>query len=233
MVAEIPANLTTSMFVASLLFVVAVWFLIHFYNKSWRVSLPIGIGMAVWYALIFFLGRSGFFGNTLIVIPLIGFGFVILYVFSQLLYRNQYLARSLAAVPIHWLIGVQVFRIMGWGFLSFYALGLIPGEFALPTGWGDVLIGVTALPVAFLYAKKHLKKLAIGWNYVGIADLALSITLGMLTYPRPVQVIPATPDNTLIALFPLVMVPLFAVPLSVLLHLATLRKIRQVSENPL
>lgn len=134
-----------------------------------------------------------------------------------------------SSIPVHLLVGVQVFRFMGIGFLSFYNLGLIPGQFAIPTAWGDVFIGVTAVPVAILLWKKLAiaKNLAIWWNYLGIADLTMAITLGIITFPRPIQVLPTQPDNLLIAFYPLVMVPLFAVPLSLLIHLFTLRALKK------
>lgn len=134
-----------------------------------------------------------------------------------------------SSIPVHWLVAVQVFRVMGIGFLNFYALRLIPGEFAIPTGWGDVFIGVTAIPVALLLWRKisFAKKLAIWWNYLGIADLTMALILGNITFPRPIQMLHTTPDNLLIAMYPLVMVPLFAVPLSILLHLFTLRILKR------
>ena len=226
MTAEIPSNLIGSMIVASLMFAMAVWLLFHIFGNNRRISSSVGLGLIAWYAGVFFLGRHGFFGFTVATIPFIAFGFVASFILGQWLYRHQSLKQAFATIPIPWAIGVQIFRLMGYGFLTFYSLGLIPGEFALPTGWGDVFIGLTAIPVALIYAKWQTKSLAVIWNYLGIADLALALTLGLSTYPRPIQVIPSTPDNTLIALFPLVMVPLLAVPVSIVLHLLTLRKIR-------
>ena len=39
---------------------------------------------------------------------------------------------------------VQSWRIAGFTFLALYAVGLLPGVFALPAGWGDIAIGATA-----------------------------------------------------------------------------------------
>lgn len=227
MPAEIPADSIASMVVASILFPAAVWLLIAFTNKNLKISLSLGAGLGIWYGLIFFLGKRGFFGETLLSIPMIGFGFGLMFFFVRSIYKSLFFQKIFEAIPLPWVLGVQIFRVMGYGFLVFYALGLIPGEFAIPTGVGDMIVGLTAPFVAYLYAKKHARRLAIWWNYLGIGDLALALTLGMSTYPRPFQVLTTSVSNEQIALFPLVMVPLFAVPLSILLHLFTLRSLKK------
>ena len=225
---QIPVNLTNSMMVASVSFFLAVWLLIYLSTKKLGQSLIILAVLAFWYGLVYFLGQMGFWAMDPFFVPFIAIGFISLFFWIRFLYKMPLLQNIASSIPVHWLVGVQVFRIMGIGFLSFYALGLIPGEFALPTGWGDVFVGLTAIPVAILLWKNFssAKKLAIWWNYLGIADLALALTLGNLTFPRPIQMLPTQPDNLLIAMYPLVMVPLFAVPLSLLLHFFTLRVLK-------
>ena len=217
------------MMIASISFFLAVWLMIQLSYKRLSTSLTILAVLIGWYGLVYFLGKTGFWGQNPLFLPFIIFGFVVLGFALKFLYSMPLLQQIADSIPVHWLVGIQIFRVMGIGFLSFYSLGLIPGEFALPTGWGDVFVGVTALPVAyFLWAKKSFaKQLAIWWNWLGIADLTLAISLGIVTFPRPFQMFPTSPDNELIALFPLVMVSLFAVPLSLLLHLFTLRVLKR------
>ena len=222
--AEIPSDLTNSMMIASISFFVAVWLIVLLSTKKLGQSLVILSVLALWYGLVYILVNLGLWANPTIL-PLIAVGFITLFFGIRFLYKWPFLQNLASSIPVHWLVGVQVFRFMGIGFLSFYNLGLIPGIFAIPTAWGDVLVGVTAIPMAiFLWMKKPFaKKLAIWWNYIGIGDLTMALTLGISTFPRPIQLLPTTPDNLLIAMYPLVMVPLFAVPLSILLHLFTLR----------
>ena len=61
-----------------------------------------------------------------------------------------------------------------------------------------------------------------------IADLAVAVTTGFLTSPSPVQLLSLDRPNELIGTFPLAMIPVFLVPLSLLLHLASLQKLRRV-----
>lgn len=225
---DIPENLTTSMMVASTSFFVAVWLIILLFTKKLGQSLIILGILAAWYALVYFLGTAGLWANPTIL-PFMAIGFITLFFWLRFLYRMPLLQNIASAIPVHWLVAVQIFRFMGIGFLSFYNLGLIPGQFAIPTAWGDVFIGVTAIPVAILLwmRQSFAKKLAIWWNYIGIADLTMAITLGIMTFPRPIQVLHTQPDNLLIAFYPLVTVPLFAVPLSLLIHLFSLRELKK------
>lgn len=225
---EIPQGLANSMLAASVAFMVAVWLVVHLAVKRWRLSLMVAAGLGGWYGLVFVLGKADFFAQRPLFAPNMVFGFIAVYFWLRFLLARPSLASAFSAIPLHWVMSVQIFRVMGIGFLYLYWLGILPGEFALTTGWGDLAVGLSAPIVAILYfAKKAFSKsLAIVWNWIGVADLALALALGILTYSRPWQVIPTDVPNDPIALFPLVMVPLFAVPLSILLHLFTLRVLR-------
>lgn len=135
------------------------------------------------------------------------------------------LRKTVEATPPQWIIGVQVYRTLGILFLILYAQQQLPGVFAVPAGVGDMIIGITTPLVAYLYFAKHqwARWLAILWNVAGIADLTLAITLGFLPSPGPFQLLALDSPNELIPSFPLVLIPTFAVPLSILLHLFSLR----------
>jgi hypothetical protein len=57
----------------------------------------------------------------------------------------------------------------------------LPSGFALPAGLGDVAIGLAAPWVAnnLLVGKPYAIKAARLWNYLGIFDLVLAITMGV------------------------------------------------------
>ena len=69
------------------------------------------------------------------------------------------------------------------------------------------------------------------WNMLGIADLVVAVTTGFLTSPSPLQLLALDRPNELISSWPLAMIPVFLVPLSLLLHLASLKKLRQVERE--
>ena len=139
------------------------------------------------------------------------------------------LRRVVASVTNTWLVGVQFYRVLGMIFVVLYAGGHLPGSFALPAGLGDSLVGALAPFVALSFARSPegaARRVRL-WNLLGIADLVIAVTLGFLTSPSPLQMLAFDRPSRLIAMFPLSLIPVFAVPLSILLHLASLQKLRQ------
>jgi len=135
----------------------------------------------------------------------------------------------LDAMPASWLVGLQVYRILGGIFLVGWARGAIPGIFALPAGIGDVTTGLLALPVAYLLASRNRDGVrpAIAWNIFGLLDFAIAVGIGLATAPGPLQVIVPSIPNTGVGLYPTVLIPAFAVPSSILLHVLSLRQLRR------
>ena len=146
-----------------------------------------------------------------------------------LLGRRGRVSRLVAAAPLSSLIGVQVYRVAGAVFLLAWAEGRMPAAFALPAALGDLAVGLSAPLVAALVRRRspRSRPIAVAWNAVGLADLVLAVTLGALTSPTPFQPIAVGHPNALISRLPFVLIPVFAVPLSLLLHAATLRRLRE------
>ena len=119
----------------------------------------------------------------------------------------------------------QFYRVLGVTFLVLYAAGQLPGIFALPAGWGDVMVGLTALMVGARAARSENDQLVTLWNWLGISDLVIAVATGFLSASSRFQIFSLDAPNVLIGSFPLVMIPIFAVPLSIVLHLASLSKI--------
>ena len=146
------------------------------------------------------------------------------------------LARIIDAVPQRWLVGIQFYRALGVIFLILYGTGKLPGLFAWPASLGDVLVGVLAPVVAVAYARDPHQNgdLVSTWNLFGLADLVIAVSAGFLTSPSPFQLFAFEAPNELITTFPLVLVPVFLVPVSVLLHLASLTKLHRdaLRDNP-
>ena len=163
-------------------------------------------------------------------IPTIQYGILVpILIGGLLIWRSPRVARIIDAVPQHWLVGVQLYRALGVIFLILYAAGKLPGLFAWPAGLGDVLVGVLSPVVAIAYWRgpRENADLVSAWNLFGLADLVVAVTAGFLTSPSAFQLFAFDLPNELISQFPLVLIPVFLVPLSVLLHLASLTKLRR------
>lgn len=141
--------------------------------------------------------------------------------------------RAVAAAPLPAMIGVQLYRTIGLVFLILLALGQVPAHFALPAGWGDIALGVTAPVVALALARgaTGARGLAVGWNVVGLLDLVVAVGMGTgLLAPLLAPGLGArVPPVAVMGVYPMILVPSFAVPMSVVLHLLALGRLRRES----
>ena len=69
------------------------------------------------------------------------------------------------------------------------------------------------------------RRTVAAWNLLGIADLVMAVSLGFLSSPGILQILSLGEPNVMISAYPLVMIPVFAVPLSILLHVCSLTKL--------
>lgn len=115
---------------------------------------------------------------------------------------------------------LQSGRVIGVVFLTLYALGLLPGIFALPAGLGDVAIGLTAPLVASVLASKARYRLGLlaVWNILGMLDLLVAVSLGILTSRSTLGLLAGTTSSALVVAFPLSLIPTFLVPAYLILH---------------
>lgn len=196
-----------------------------------------GLLLFAWLAAAAVLGAFGLFQART---DSVGFAIVVAIllpiVVGALLIRGSAAVRDiLGAVPQGWLVGVQAYRGIGTIFLILLGVGLLPPEFALPAGFGDALVGLAAIPVAAAYAAGAPQRgpLVVLWNALGIADLVIAVGTGFLSSPSPLQQLAFADPNVIVGAYPLVLIPVFAVPLSIVLHIASLTKLAWAGEAEL
>jgi hypothetical protein len=137
-------------------------------------------------------------------------------------FREFVLSLDLRALAL-----AQTFRVVGIVFIVLYFLGALPGVFALPAGWGDFAVGVTAPVVAWYWKRPFPYKTFIAWNVLGCLDLVSAVSLGVLASPTPVGVLAGDVTTRLMGQFPLSLVPTFFVPLLLILHLICFARVRK------
>jgi hypothetical protein len=199
------------------------------YSTRIRVWLAVAVPFTTWLAVVWWLAVAGAFRPRpgVPALPIAIFLPVLLGL--PLLLRSRRIGELLDAMPAPWLVGLQVYRVFGGIFLVAWSRGGISGTFAIPAGSGDVLVGLLALPVAYLlYAGAASGRgSAIAWNILGLVDFAIAIGIGILSAPGPLQMIVPDRPNVQLGTFPTVMIPAFAVPSSILLHALSLRQLRR------
>ena len=175
-------------------------------RRRWAVGSA--IILAAWLVGVVLLAASDFFrfdvrprGIPIALVMTLGAGYLFL--------LSRTFREIIAAIPQHWLIAIQTFRILGGVFLVRYFQGELPGVFAIPAGVGDVLTGVFAPLVAYWWfaGKPHARAAAIAWNLFGMVDLINAVAIGWLTGGGGGAIV-----------FPIVLIPTYAVPRALLIH---------------
>src|SRR5499427_5591017 len=226
--------------VATILF--GVWSALRRTNVSARARVTAwwwtAVFLAGWLVTVWVLAVRGAFASLssgsaiaqLAFVPVV-IG-VLLGVALFALTRSTVLTAALDAAPLSWLVGIQVYRVLGLVFLLAWSRGFLPGFFALPAGIGDALVGVLAIPLALgLRSNSPLvRRLALGWNILGIVDLLNAVSMGVTSAVVQLQAAPSTGSaaaGSSLVLYPLVLVPTFGVPLALILHSLSIRQLRR------
>lgn len=121
------------------------------------------------------------------------------------------------------LTAFQVWRVLpGAIFLYyFYALDRLPWSFAVPGGYGDIVVGLTALPASLLPAsswKGRWTALLI-WHGLGFLDLAGAVRAALVNGLR-------NPDSMRpLTHFPLSLLPAMLVALTFMMHIVAMAQI--------
>ena len=136
--------------------------------------------------------------------------------------RVPSLREELDRAPLAVLTAVNVVRILGVSFVILYAKNRLPAPFAPAAGWGDIVAGLAAVPVAWLVHRQSRgwRGALIAWNVFGLVDLIDAVGLGVLSSPGPLRLIFAEPGAGLMSTLPWLLIPGFLVPLLTMTHLA-------------
>jgi hypothetical protein len=234
----ISAPITAALVASDIVVTVLLLAGLAYVSRAERRPSILVIGGAVivgWFALAIVLARAGVWETTsddALRPPNIAFAIAVPTILGSLLVRSQTFKRWISRVPLHALVGVQLYRVLGGLFLVAYAQGDMPGEFALPAGIGDVLVGLGAVIVAVVLLKRgeqRARSLVLAWCAFGILDLVVAVATGFLSAPSPLQQLAIDDPNAAIVSYPFVLIPTFLVPVSIILHVYAIARLRTVA----
>jgi len=179
--------------------------------------------IAAWFLFALTASAAGLFRNDAnrfgiqvalaAVLPLLIFA---IWFASSGKFRQFALSLSPSALTL-----AQSWRIVGFTFVLLEAHRALPAMFALPAGYGDMFIGMTATYVGLRLANPEHRNSFIVWQALGITDLVLAVSLG--TTARLVD-----PGSSMLPMtvLPLSLVPTFLVPLFFIFHVITIAQAR-------
>jgi hypothetical protein len=192
-------------------------------SKSFAGRVRAVIVLAIWLAAVVVLGATGALGNEhrlgapglglVVLLPVLALGIAFL--------RLPAARTALAAIPLWVLIGTNGLRVLGFTFLVLYTAHRLPAPFAPIAGWGDIVVGALAVPVAWMAARQGMRArwAILSWNVVGTMDLITAIGLGTISSPGPIQLLTQSPGSALMATLPWILIPCFLVPAFQALHI--------------
>lgn len=184
--------------------------------------------------LIFWLwlGTAFFVGQQLLLqrLPPFGLPAVVLGLSALLLLAYFRLATVRAwvdALDLRTLILLHVTRFVGLYFIVLSRRGLLPYDFAVPGGIGDIIVATLALIVVFAPLAEASRARAIRiWNVIGLIDIALVVlTAARLNLANPLQMSAMTS-------LPLSLLPTFLVPLLIATHIIIYTRLTRPAAKP-
>lgn len=191
---------------------------------------PAGV-LALWAAIALQLSQANIFnvpatmGEPPVVLMLLLGGAAALWALARLTATGRRI--SDAADP-GLLAAFQIPRVMGGLFLIGWAAGVIPWQFALPAGLGDIwagIVGYQAWKAVRTGAPDARRKLVLA-NVIGIGDFVIAVLTGIATSEGFAHLWARDVPN-IINLHPLAMFPGFFVPLFLAFHLVLISRLRQ------
>lgn len=190
---------------------------------SRQAQLAARIAAVLWLALIMALGATGRFATGVtrpVPAPVIAFALLLALLFVLWSFVPRF-RNALLSVPLPVLVGLNVLRVGGIFFLLLHAQHRLAAPFAPIAGWGDITVGLLAIPLAVVAAGTHWKDgFAIRvWNIFGALDLTTAILLGALSSPgTPFRLFTEEPGTQAMTSLPWVLVPAAFVPVYFLIH---------------
>src|SRR5262245_31039868 len=190
-------------------------------------SLTVSI-LVVWFLLALGGSLLGVFDSEPRPPILLGLGAVVPVAGFVTWYLTSAQFRQLVStLDLRILTVAQTWRVGGIVFVILYLQGALPGVFALPAGWGDFAIGITAPLVAWYWKPPFPSRVFVAWSVLGILDLVLAVILGALASATPMGALAGDVSTRLMGQFPLSLIPTFFVPLLLILHLISLAQVRR------
>mgnify|MGYP001818158746 FL=1 len=204
-------------------------------DLGWALILMATI-LGLWYAVAMHLSEANVFNvpatlmDPPVVLMFLFGGAALLWGLARLTERGRSISDQ---VDLGTLAAFQIPRAMGGVFVLGWALGVIPWQFALPAGLGDIWAGVAGYQAwrAVRTGAADARRKVIQANVIGMADFGVAVLTGIMTSEGFLHLMAHDTPN-IINLHPLAMFPGFFVPLFLAFHFVSLSKLRLSSRVP-
>lgn len=182
-------------------------------------------GIIAWQGLLGILAALGMFSDFSGQPPRIAYAIIPSLAAAIILGMHSKSKRMTEILPIHWPILFQGFRLaielVLWQLAARHEL---PKEMTFEGQNFDVLIGLTAWPMAWWAGNGAPAWVIRAWNVAGLLTLTNVAAIGLLSAPTQFQMLHTDPPNSIIGTFPYIWLPCFAVASAYFFHFISLRQ---------
>lgn len=182
----------------------------------------------IWYATALILSLKGFFHNPaqfskgdniglLFILILMAIPIILFFIFL----KQNSLQTIIKSLDINFLMKMQIYRILpGIYWFALMMNNIAPLPFVLSAGIFDSLIGLVAFNSDMTNKYKKI------WSFMGILDFLLAFGIYFLYFPF--KILKVSPSMIMWGgFYPVAFIVLFVVPLSVILHITVLIKLKR------
>jgi len=186
-------------------------------NGDGRWYIIVGL---LWLLTAVYLGASGRVATWRPPIPQIVLGGLTALVLVAVVALPRF-RRWVRALDLRWLVALHLTRFVGIYFLVlYYRDGALPYAFAVPGGWGDILVATLALGLLAVSGSLETRRALVGmWNTLGLIDILFVVATAS-------RLALANPDSMSALLrLPLSLLVTFLVPLIIAGHVVVFWRI--------
>jgi len=183
----------------------------------------------LWIVLICLLAINGFLSDFASLPPKITLTLIPpMLIWLLVTWKSITLKIILNHVPPQWIIYLQSFRIFVELLLwKQFLIGVTPIQMTFEGRNFDILVGLTAPVIGFLYVKDKVKfrRIALLWNFAGMALLINILVIAILSFPTKFRYFMNEPSNTFVTEFPGVLLPGLLVMIAYTMHYFSIKQL--------
>ena len=201
------------------------------YNKN---LFYIATGILIWLIIQALLSINGIYRQNTDVIPppIFLFGIAPIIILIVILFISQKGRQFIDSLPLLWITYIHLIRVPVE--LVLYCLSLHKAVPELMTFEGmnfDILAGLTAPFIAYFGIKQKIisRQAVLIWNVISFALLLNVVIVAFLAAPSPLQKLSFDQPNLAVLYFPFCWLPTFIVPVVILAHMTSTRRLLQDS----
>ncbi len=216
-----------------ILFIVTCVITIAFFYYSNGKPKRVAFILILWSIIQALLAYTGFYQNSDAVLPRFGLVIipaVVLIIFGLLPKQQKWFFENRNIKISTFLHSVRIpVEIVLYGLFTH---NMVPELMTFEGRNFDILIGITALLVGWLFLKQRIsKQMLLIWNIVGLIFVLFILINGLLSAELPFQLFAFEQPNRAVNYFPFILLPATIVPIVIWTHLSDILTLRRALKS--